>query len=854
MDLDELRELLRKGYNGRQLTSLLTDRTDSLLSEIFSSIDSSSGLCLMAVGGYGRGELSPHSDIDIMLFARDRSSSERASEVLYKLWDTKLTIGHSFRTAADCISEARKDVRTRTSLLEHRYIAGDEGLYRYFLHAVYPEIAFREPRRFIVEKLREVEQRHRKISDSVFMLEPHVKEGRGCLRDIHTMIWLAGVKLRMRSFDDLAAVLTKEDFRKLNRAYSFILKVRFCLHLLGGRRNDVLSFEFHDAIAEMLQFRASKGFLSSERFMRYFYLKTSIINDVTSRTLDMFSSPPRDPEGGRESRIAHFFYAKKAITDHFSLSRNCIVANNGDLRARPERIIEAFYCMSNTGKRFSPRLKAEIRKSRLHINRASRRSHHAVEFFMKIVRGDRAYETLREMHNSGVLGRFVPEFGGLSFLVVYEPYHRYTVDEHTLHAIRKLEELRNTKYRNLEHLSAVLKKVRLKEVLILALLLHDIGKKGIARSFRYGAGGGHHDEAGYRELKIVIERFNLSLDMRSMIEFLVKNHLLMSTVAFKTELDDPEVIARFADEVGDRENLDALYLLTYADMASVSPDFWSEWKAYLLKELYETTSRYLEGSGDRSSERLRRLSDMVHLSEEEIEGIRRFLSFMPERYAISTIPERVCEDYRLHSGVLKKGFGMGLREEGGGTAEICVGAWDRPGIFSRIVGVLSSLRMNIYRSRIYTGKDGVILDKIQISNWKELFWEGMFETLEERMRKAICADEGGEDDERVLHYIRESQAYTGMPSEAFGRFGAFIELDNESSAESSILEFFAQDRIGLLYDVTSLMHRKDIDIISARINTESGIAHDIFSIQQKGKKVEGRMVHELLLSLWERLQ
>ena len=282
MDIHELNKLLREGYSGRELTALYTDRVDSLLKSIFSSIDTHSGLCLMAVGGYGRAELAPHSDIDIMLFARDRSPSERAREFLYKLWDTNRVVGHSFRTPEDCIIEAKKDVKTRTSLLEHRYIAGDAALYRYFMDNVYPEIAFREQGKFTIEKLREFELRHRKISDSVYMLEPHIKEGRGGLRDIHTMVWLASVRMRKRHFDHLEEILNTEDFYKLTRAYDFLLKVRFCLHILSGRRNDILSFEFHDPIARMLFFKESKRFFASERFMRYLYLKTSIINTIAS--------------------------------------------------------------------------------------------------------------------------------------------------------------------------------------------------------------------------------------------------------------------------------------------------------------------------------------------------------------------------------------------------------------------------------------------------------------------------------------------------------------------------------------------------------------------------------------------
>jgi [protein-PII] uridylyltransferase len=857
MDIHELCELLDKGYGGWQLTSLHTERIDSVIRDVFySSIGPSgpSNLCLMAVGGYGRGEMAPFSDVDIMLFAKDRSSSEKAKELLYKLWNTNLDISHSFRTPADCISETKKDIRTRTSLLEHRYIAGDADLFRYFQDNVYPEIAFRESRNFITEKLREVEQRHRKISASVFMLEPHIKEGRGMLRDIHTLTWLASVRLRTRSLDGLSKMLLPDEFRKLERAYDFLLKVRFCLHLLSGRKNDVLSFEFHERAAGMLNFRASKRFLSSERFMRYLYLKASVVSDITSRTLDLFSMPYRNPEEGRESRAAHFFYAKRKITDDFSLSRNRIVASGADFVRTPEKIIEAFAVMSKTGKRFSPKLREEIKKNLFRIGRTTRRSPRAVESFMNIVRGERVYETLREMHACGVLGRFIPEFDALSFLVIYEPYHRFTVDEHSLHAVRKIEELQNTKYKNLEHLSEVYKRVRRREAIVLTLLLHDVGKRGIAQSYRYGSGPGHHDEVGYRELKNITERFNLSPELRSEVEFLVKNHLLMSSAALTMDTESPEGIARFADEVGDRETLDALYLITYADMAAVSDGFWSEWKARLLRDFYGTVARYLEGFTKDFAEARELLLDRTFLSPGEKEGTKNFLSLMPERYVISTTPERLSEDYRTCKEVAERGFGLRVREEEDGTSEVCIGAWDRPGIFSRIVGVLSSMKMNIYRARAYTAKDGIIVDKIQVSNWKEIEWEGIVKALEERLYRAVCAGLAKDEYETMIRNIRDSQGYILPTPEVFGRFEPFIELDNETSGECSILEFFAGDRLGLLYDATSLMHEEGIDIISARINTESGLAHDIFYIQKEGTKLDGTDVTELLALLWKRLR
>jgi [protein-PII] uridylyltransferase len=842
MERTELCERLSNGYGGRQLTSYYTDGIDSTLREVFESAARSrpgpSKLCLIAIGGYGRGELSLFSDVDIMVFARDRSASEEAKELLYRLWSTNLNISHSFRTPEDCISEARKDVRTRTSLLEHRYIAGDAGLYRYFTESVYPEVAFRDQKKYVTEKLREAEERYRKFGDSVFMLEPNVKEGKGGLRDAHTVFWLASVAFRIRHFDELARILSPHDLYRLRNAYDFLLKVRFCLHLLSGRKNESLSFEFHQPVAEMLRFKASRRFFAPERFMRYLYLKTSVIHEIASYALDVCSLPYVS---------VPLSVAKKAITPGFSVSRDRIVSTH-DIAKNTDALLEAFFVMSKTGKKFSPRLRADIKKNLFRITRKARNAPKAIERFIEIIRGSRVYGTLNEMHRCGVLARFIPEFGALSFLVVYEPYHRYTVDEHSLRAVKRLEELGATRYKNLEHLSSIYRNIRHKEALFLSLLLHDIGKRGVTRDGAFPALGEKrfHEEEGYLEIKNVLERFNLDIRLRTKIEFLVKNHTLMSSVAFKREMDDPGVIAQFADEVEDRENLDALYLLTYADMAAVGPDYWTDWKGYLLRELYETVSRYLEGFSGKGHEHISR---MLSLSDKDKEEVRDFLSLMPERYVLSTPPEKIVTDCRLSREVRERNFGVEVYETSGGTAEITVGGWDSPGFFSKIVGVLSSMGMSVYRARVYTGSNGMVIDRIQVSNWEELCWEGIVERLKEQLREVLVEGRPGKR-------IPDSRAGT-VPAAIpgfYGRYVPFIELDNETSGEWSILEFFAGDRLGLLYDTTSLMHDMGIDIISARINTESGLAHDIFSVQKGGRKMEGEGVTELLTALWERLR
>ena len=819
--LKEIEDVFDK-LSGRQLAEFYTKKIDDFLIEIFNSVESQNPLALIATGGYGRSELAPFSDIDIMFFAKDRTDSKKVESVLYKLWDSGLNISHCFRTPEDCISEAKKDLRTQTALLEARFVAGDKALYNYFNEKVYADIAYRKQKYFISGKLKETEKRHKDFGDSVFLLEPNVKEGQGGLRDIHTSLWLSKVALKLRDFDNLSNVIPEHEFRRLLKAYDFLLKVRFALHLMSNRKNDVLSFNTHDYIAEKLGFRDSKKFLGSERFMRYFYLKANVVQDVTALIAGICS---------KQWSFAgeRVWSVKRKVTDNYCISKNVIALSGMDaLRIDPRKIIEAFYVFSKSGKKFSDSLKRDIKHNLILIGKKMRASQRAVSFFLEIMKGKRVYETLREMHESGVLGRFIPEFGALRSLVVYEPSHRYTVDEHTLIAIRNLEQLDATKYRNLEYLSGIMKTTKEREILFLSLLFHDIGK----------AAGKYHEEEGYKRLKNIIERFNLDVGKRQRIEFLVKSHILMAAVALKREIEDPEVIAQFAAAAGDEESLKALYLMTYADMSAVNPAFWTEWKAYLLRELYERTLNYLRGVREDNDSYIENI--LFPYKDADTKGLRDFLDEMPARYLLSTPAEKIYIDYSLACSVRENKFAVAINDKPDNTTEITIGALDSPGLFSKIVGFLSSKWLNILRASLYTGKKGLVIDKIQISNWKEIWWDGMDSYIKDGLKDVVLG--GG------------SISLPSMNKETTSRFDVFVELDNETSEENTIIEFFASDRHGLLYAVSNLFYENGLNIISAKINTESGIAQDIFYIQHKGEKINGVKTNELLASLWKILK
>jgi [protein-PII] uridylyltransferase len=818
-NLDEIKRWFNEGCSGRTMTERYTAQIDRLVKDVFLSVEPEANVALMATGGYGRGEMAPFSDVDVMFFARDRRDTKASEKVLYKLWDSGLDVSHSFRTPRECVEESIKDVKTRTSLLEARFVAGNNGLFEMFKKEVYPEVTQKKQKEFVRDKLREMEKRHLDVGDSVYLLEPHIKEGEGGLRDIHTAYWLSKVVLRAGGVEDFEGLLGSGEYKRFLSAYDFLLRTRFALHVECGRKNDILSFEYQRAVAQRLGFSDSRKFKGSERMLRYYYLKSRLTKELTRKVVVRCS----------RTYVSVFRdLLVRKVTDDFSISGGRIIVTKNELfRTHPDRIMEAMHLFSNSGKKLSETTKELIGANLLRIGRKTRSSPAAVHHFLGILKGRRVYETLREMNDSGVLGRFIPEFGALRSLVVHEPYHMYTVDEHTLMAIRHLEDLRTTKYKNLEDLHDIFNSMERVDTLFMALLFHDIGK----------AAGRHHEEEGYKRLKNILARFNFDVRKRQRIEFLVRNHILMSTIALRRETTDIAVITGFADAVVDAENLKAIYLITYADMSAVNPRFWTGWKAYLLRELFANTLRYLSGVREERDSYIRSLQGLLPDAGKGV--LVEFVSEMPERYRLSTTKERVIEDFQLAKKARTEGFAMRIDSGADGLAELSISASDRPGLFSNIVGFLSSKGLNIVSGRIFTGDSGIVIDRISVSNWKEIWWDGLEADLQRGLKEVLAG-------ERPLPVSRRERR-TGSP------FDIFIELDNEASEEFTLIEVFSPDRLGLLYDITDTMYRQGMNIVSARINTEAGLAQDIFSVQWQDAKINYWTAENLLSELWQML-
>jgi [protein-PII] uridylyltransferase len=433
------------------------------------------------------------------------------------------------------------------------------------------------------------------------------------------------------------------------------------------------------------------------------------------------------------------------------------------------------------------------------------------------------------MHDAAVLDRFIPEFGSLRHLVIYEPYHKYTVDEHTLISIKNLENLKNTKDERSLYLREILRDIKL-EVLFLAILLHDVGK-GIKSN-----AGRKHEEKGYKAIKGILERFELSASDRHRIEFLVKNHVILSKLALTRDSDAQETITNLCEIAENEENLKYLLLMTYADVTAVNPHFWTEWKAYLLIGLVKKAINHMRGI----------LEKRLDTADPEI---NKFLEDMPQRYLISNTLDEMLYDFRMVRQISEHKVLTSINVLADGTAEIVIVTYDMLGLFLRIVRVLSRQGLNIIRARLYSSKSGFVVDKILLSNWSDISWEGLENELTEKLKSGIF------DNSNAPH------KYANFQNSACGAkflkgiaklrlFEHFVEIDNETSSEYSILEITSPDRIGLLYDISSKLYNNNVDITSAIINTEEGIAQDVFYLQCEESKLDSEVISKVMNSLY----
>ncbi len=824
------------GASGAEVVHLLAAAMDQLLTSLFQEIQASGDaaghplhghLTLIAVGGYGRGELNPYSDVDIM-FLHDGTSptaqvEEFAQKLLYFLWDLRLDVGSSVRTITDCVEMAAADATVKTALIDCRLITGPPALFDGLRKTMFSQILPKSSDKFIKQKIAEMKQRREKYGSTIYLLEPNIKEGEGGLRDLQTALWVARVKFKFEEPRELVVkgIISEEELEVYHAALDHLWRLRNELHFHTGRKSDQLTFDLQVHLAGFLGYHDHGKVLAVEDFMRDYYRHAARVEHFAST---LVSRCVWRDEGAL--KILGYFVRRPVGDGCFVLKGELIVPDETVVEKNPAVLMRIFELAQKHGASLNLRVKWLIRRSLHLINDKFRRSREVNQSFLAILRsGKGVADTLRLMHHLEFLNEYIPEFEHIYCKVQHDLYHIYTVDIHTLFAVEQAEQILNGELSDTLPLPCeVATQIGKRELLLLAVLFHDIGK---------GEGGGHADK-GAAMIPTIARRMGLSKEGSERLAFLVRHHLLFAHIAQRRDLSDEKMLLQFARQMGTSENLKMLFLLTVADVRAVGSEVWTNWKASLMNELYEKAFSILERGNfelEASSERARSIRRAVReMVEYDIPAAtaREELRAMPIRYLLST-PLTTIADH-LHLLVRMPGQDVVMQhqheqESGYSTFTICT--YDVPGLFAKITGVMAANGINILGAQIFTSTKGKVLDILQVNSA-----QGFVITDETRWRKV-------EDDmTQVIHgesnveeLVEKRQRPTLLVPKEARRLPTRIEIDNEVSEDYTVIDIYAHDKVGLLYLITSTLTRLGLYIGVSKISTKVDQVADVFYVR-----------------------
>lgn len=864
------------GGGGREICARRSELVDVLLQYVFGAAatathgngESGIALALIALGGYGRGELNPFSDIDVMLLHHKGTKKisphleEMVEQVLYLLWDSGFKVGHSTRSIKEAIAQANRDMRTKTAMLESRFLAGDAELAREFREQFRSKCVEGYEREYVEMRMQDQVARHRKLGDSVYLQEPHVKSGCGGLRDYQNLLWMTYFKEGSLSTNQLVGKdwLSESDQRQIERAYEFLLRLRTDLHYATGRATDILHMNLQEQIAKRLNYSPRNGQLRSETLMREYYEHTRNIFRVTERITEQFVS------GYVTSRTRSLFSFlplirpdKAPIGDSFFVRNNQLYPARRDLfRENPEQMMRAFQLTQERALDPSPELADLLSRSLGQVTRTYQYARGPRDIFKAILsRKGEVGRVLRMMHRVDFLGRYIPEFGQLTCLVQHEFLHRYTADEHTLVCIDKLDALATTDDPKLIAYRKIFEQLDDPFVLYLALLLHDSGK---------AVGARRHSEASALFAQRVATRLQLSSEQRKSLILVVDHHLTLSMIAQQRNLDDPATVAELAGIVKNQKNLNALMLLTLADGQGTTAEGWSDWKESLVWQLFHETSRYL---ADRKSyyeqTRIERESLQIavgeHLSPDYADEIDAHFEFMPDNYFRGSDVPEIVEHLKLFRSFVERISNQGghplasavkwkaLPEQGHSVVSFCT--WERERLLAKIAGSFSVVPINILSADVFPRGDNVVLSVFRVCDTKAgaVTDPRAFELVEQTLRSAL-------DDENFdfLPLIEKAKRQSRHRLAPGIEFPTRIAMDNETHPAYTLVEIQAPDRLGLLYDILTCLDRESVSIALSRINTQDGAAIDTLYVVDRSTDAKItdpsriRTIHEHLTS------
>ncbi|MBB5047705.1 [protein-PII] uridylyltransferase [Rhodopseudomonas rhenobacensis] len=802
---------------------------------LYNSPNHSSGerMAVIATGGYGRGLMAPESDIDLLFILPYKQTAwgeQVAEAILYCLWDMGLKVGHATRSVDESIRQARADMTIRTAILETRYLTGDELLYAELVERFDKEVVEGTASEFVTAKLAERDERHRRSGQSRYLVEPNVKDGKGGLRDLHTLFWIAKYVYRVRESSQLVArgVFDAQEYRIFRRCEDFLWSVRCNIHFVANRAEERLSFDMQREIAVRLGYTSHPGMQDVERFMKHYFLIAKDVGDLTAILCAKLEDQEAKPAPALTRMMARLRPNPKRRrvpgSDDFVIDNNRINLAAPDVfKQDPVNLIRVFRLAQKNNLAFHPDAMRTVTRSLRLLNAQLRENPEANRLFMEILTSDNAEIVLRRMNETGVLGHFIRAFGKIVAMMQFNMYHHYTVDEHLLRCVGFLQEIERGGNDEFTVASDLMRKIRPEHraVIYITVLLHDIAK-GQPED---------HSVAGARIARRLAPRLGFNAADTELIAWLIEKHLVMSTVAQSRDLSDRKTIENFAAVVESVEQMKLLTILTTADIRGVGPGVWNGWKAQLIRTLYYETEPVLTGgfSEVNRAERIRaaQAEFRAAFTEWPEAELNAYVSRHYPAYWLKVELARKIRHARFLRASEQAGHKLAINvgfDEARGVTELTILAVDHPWLLSIIAGACASAGANIVDAQIYTTTDGRALDTIAISR--------EYDRDDDEGRRATRIGEMIED---ILEGKVRLPEVVARRAAGKGKLKPFtvepeVAINNQWSERYTVIEVSGLDRPGLLYQLTTSISKLNLNIASAHVATFGERARDVFYV------------------------
>ncbi len=797
------------------------------------------GIAIAATGGYGRGELAPFSDVDLLFLvpAKRNGADEQVIEnMLYLLWDAGLKVGQATRTVEDCVRLAKGDLTIRTSLLETRWLWGSRALFEAFETRFFADVVEGSGRAFVEAKLVERDARHERMGDSRYVLEPNIKDGKGGLRDLQTLLWLAKYLYRVKDIAELVdqGVFAAPDIRQFRKAQDFLWTVRCHLHYVAGRPEERLTFNVQEEMAERLGYNDRGGIRGVERFMKHYFRITRTVGDLTRVLCAVLEEEQKKSRIGFRLPSLTLFRRTPA---GFRFDGDRLTTETADAFEKdPVKILGLFHTAQRTGHDIHPKALRQVQQSLALINAALRHDPEANRLFMEMLTAEIDPEPiLKRLNEAGVFGRFIPDFGRVVSQMQYDMYHHFTVDEHSIHAIGILGRIERAELAA-THPTATkaFGEILSRRALYLAVLLHDVGK----------ARGGDHSEIGAEIARRLAPRLGLDEWESETVAWLVRYHLLMARTAFKRDVDDPRTVADFTDIVQSPERLRLLLVLTNADITAVGPSVWNGWKEGLLAELYYRGLEEMEMTGGQPAQRRQSRVETAkaklreRLPDWDDAAIEALMARGYPDYWLAFDTDEHVRHFHLMRAAERDGSSLRIeadRHPSRDVTRVTVYAPDHPGLFAQLAGAIALSAASIVDAKIITLANSMALDVLHVQgiDGRHIAEPERVGRLVERIRDAITSR---------INPSRELEAarQRALPSRTrVFKVPPRVLFDNKASAAHTVIEVNGRDRLGFLHDVTAALTGLGLQVASAHISTYGHRVVDVFYVKDAfGLKIE----------------